>query len=466
MQQSETAKETTHVANATPPHRALGLVAICTGFFVIQLDATVVNVALPVIARSLNSGLSQLQWVVDAYTLTFAGCMLTAGSIGDRLGARRVFSAGLAVFTLGSFGCSVAPDLGVLLATRVVQGIGAAALLPCSLALIAHEYPSHRDRARALGLWGAAGSVGVALGPVIGGALIAIVGWRAIFLINVPVGLLAFMLLRTSVRETNPRPPEPVDWPGLGWSLAAISLVTTACIEAGTTHWRSALPALILGAGFFCVVAFLRTERRATAPMVPLHLFRSRPFSFAVFVGAGFNLSLYGALLCLSIYLQQTRGFTALDTGLLLLPMAALVAIGSLLSGRLTGRHGHRLPMVTGLLTAATGALALAWVGPTTPVTVLVVGTLGLGLISLAMPAMSSLAVGSAPVDRAGLASGILNTARQAGGALGVALLGSLLALSSSSAHHYRLALPLLVSVGVLVAATVAAWLGTRREAA
>jgi DHA2 family methylenomycin A resistance protein-like MFS transporter len=199
--------------------------------------------------------------------------------------------------------------------------------------------------------------------------------------------------------------------------------------------------------------------------MLPLDLFRSRPFSSAVLVGACFNLSLYGALLCLSIYLQQTRSFTALDTGLLLLPMAGLVAGGSLLSGWLTGRRGHRLPLVVGLLTAAAGALVLAWVGPTTPITVLVAGTLGLGLISVAMPAMSSLAVGSAPADRAGLASGILNTARQSGGAFGVAVLGSLLALSSSSARHYTLALPLLIAVAVLVAATVAAWLGTRGEA-
>jgi MFS transporter, DHA2 family, methylenomycin A resistance protein len=465
MQQREMDTGTTDVANAASSHRALGLVAICAGFFVIQLDATVVNVALPAIARDLNSGLSQLQWVIDAYTLTFAGCMLTAGSLGDRLGARRVFIAGLAVFTVGSLGCSLAPSLGVLLGTRVVQGIGAAALLPSSLALIVHEYSGHRDRARALGLWGAAGSVGVALGPVLGGALIAIFGWRAIFLINVPVGLLAFVLLRTSVRETDRRPPERVDWPGLGWSLAAISLVTAAFIEAGTSHWRSAVPVIILGAGLLCAVAFLRTERRAISPMLPLDLFRSRPFSSAVLVGACFNLSLYGALLCLSIYLQQTRSSTALDTGLLLLPMAGLVAGGSLLSGWLTGRHGHRLPLVVGLLTAAAGALVLAWVGPTTPITVLVAGTLGLGLISVAMPAMSSLAVGAAPADRAGLASGILNTARQSGGAFGVAVLGSLLALSSSSARHYTLALPLLIAVAVLVAATVAAWLGTRGEA-
>jgi MFS transporter, DHA2 family, methylenomycin A resistance protein len=446
------------------PRRALGLVAICTGFFVIQVDATVVNVALPAIASSLKSSLSDLQWVVDAYTLTFAGWMLTAGSLGDRIGARKVFTAGLAVFMVGSLACSLAPGLGLLVGARVVQGVGAAALLPCSLALIVHDYPDHRDRSRALGVWGAAGSVGVALGPVLGGALIAAVGWRAIFLINVPICILAALLVRMSVQETDLRPSEPNDWWGLGWSVGAIGLLTAACIEAGATHWRSPLPLLLLVTALLCAVAFLRTERRAGTPMVPLGLFASRPFSAAVVVGACFNLSLYGGLLCLSIYLQRTRAFSPLDTGLLLLPMAVTVAVGSLISGRLTGRRGHRLPMMTGLLIAAAGAVVLAWVGPSTPLVVLVAGTLAFGLVSVAMPAMSSLAVSSAPTDRAALASGILNTSRQAGGALGVAILGSLLALSSSSARHYALALPLLLAAVILVVATLATWVGTRNE--
>lgn len=443
---------------------SLSLLAVCTGFFVIQLDATVVNVALPDIARSLGASLSHLQWVVDAYTLALAGLMLTAGSLADRLGARRVFTIGMAVFTAGSLACSLAPGLGVLVAARVTQGLGAAALLPCSLALIVHQFPDHQGRARALGAWGAAGSVGVAAGPVLGGALIAAVGWRAIFLINVPVGLLEIWLLLSFVPEAPRRRPEPVDGAGLTLSVVALGLVTAAFIEAGAIGWHDGRPAALLLIGVVAATAFVHVERRRSTPMLPLSLFSARPFSTAVFVGLCFNLSLYGALLCLSIYLQQTRGDSALHTGLLLLPMAVMVALGSLISGRLTGRTGHRVPMLIGLLCGALGALVLAQVSPHTSVSVIVGGTLALGLCSIAMPAMSSLAVGAAPTARAGLASGVLNTARQSGGALGVAVLGSLLALSGPGPLHYSLEVPLSLAGAVLVLAAGVAWYGTRGE--
>lgn len=452
--------------SARPGLRAsLSLLAVCTGFFVIQLDATVVNVALPDIAHSLGASLSHLQWVVDAYTLSLAGLMLTAGSLADRLGARRVFTLGMVVFTAGSFACSLAPGLGFLVAARVIQGLGAAALLPSSLALIVHQFPDHQGRARALGAWGAAGSVGVAAGPVLGGVLIAAVGWRAIFLINVPIGLLEIWLLLAFVPEAPRRQPEPMDGGGLVLSVVALGLVTAAFIEAGALGWHDALPALLLVVGLAVAVAFVRVERALRAPMLPLSLFSSRPFSAAVVVGLCFNLSLYGALLCLSIYLQQTRGDSALRTGLLLLPMAVMVALGSVVSGRLTGRTGHRVPMLIGLLIGAAGALVLAQVSSHTSVTVIVVGTLALGLCSIAMPAMSSLAVGAAPSARAGLASGVLNSARQSGGALGVAVLGSLLALSGSGPLHFSLQVPMALAAAVLVLAAVVAWVGTRQEA-
>lgn len=443
---------------------ALSLLAVCIGFFVIQLDATVVNVALPSIARSLGASLAHLQWVVDAYTLALAGLMLTAGSVADRLGARRVFAFGIAVFTVGSLACFLAPALDLLIAARVVQGFGAAAILPCSLALIVHAYPDHQARARALGAWGAAGSAGVAAGPVLGGALIATVGWRAIFLVNVPIGLVELWLLLAFVSEAPRRSPEPLDGRGLVLSVVALSLVTAALIEAGDAGWISPVPVLFLVVGLAAAGAFVHVERRQDSPMLPLTLFRSRPFSAAVTVGFAFNLSLYGTLLCLSIVLQQSRGESALATGLLLLPMAVTVALGSLASGRLVGRTGHRLPMLCGLLSAAGGSLVLASVSPSTSVAVIVAATLALGLCSVAMPAFSSLAVASAPGPRAGLASGILNSARQAGGALGVAVLGSLLAQSGSRPRDFSFAAPLAVAAGVLLLAAVVAWLGTRHE--
>ncbi|HWF16119.1 MAG TPA: MFS transporter [Acidimicrobiales bacterium] len=443
---------------------SLSLLAVCTGFFLIQLDATVVNVALPSIAQGLGASLSRLQWVVDAYTLALAGLMLTFGSVADRLGARRVFSLGVAVFTIGSLACALAPNQDLLVDARVVQGLGAAALLPCSLALLVHQFPDHRRRARAIGVWGAAGSVGVAAGPVLGGALIASVGWREIFLINVPVGVIEVWLLRRFVTEAPRRAPERVDGRGLGLSVVSLVLVTAACIEAGSAGWTAPLPLVLFVVGLAAGAAFWRAERANAAPMLPPELFRSRPFSAAVAVGACFNFALYGALLCLSIYLQQTRGESALRTGLLLLPMAVLVAAGSVVSGRLIAGRGHRAPMMLGLLIACGGAAALAAVNATTSLSVVVGATLALGLCSVAMPALSSLAVGSAPAERAGLASGVLHTARQAGGALGVAVLGSMLALSGRGPPHYTLAVPLGLAAAVLAAGAGMAWVGTRDE--
>ena len=453
-----------HTGRSTLRLRApLSLLAVCLGFFVIQLDATVVNVALPTISRELGASLSRLQWVVDAYTLALAGLMLTFGSLADRVGARRMFSLGMAVFTAGSLACSLAPGQDFLVGARVIQGIGAAALLPCSLALLVHQFPDHGRRARAIGAWGAAGSVGVAAGPVLGGVLIATVGWRAIFLINVPVGLVELWLLHAFVDEAPRRRHEPLDRPGLALSVLALSLVTAGCIEAGARGWTAPVSVGLLLVGLVLGGVFIGVERRKTTPMLPHALFGSRPFSAAVSVGACFNFSLYGALLCLSIYLQQTRGESALRTGLLLLPMAVFVAMGSVVSGRLTG-HGHRFPMVMGLCVAGAGAAGFATVRPSTSLWIVVGGTLALGLCSIAMPAMSSLAVGSAPPDRAALASGVLNTTRQAGGALGVAVLGSLLALSGQGPAHFSLGLPLGVAAAVLFTGAGLSLFGTRGE--
>jgi DHA2 family methylenomycin A resistance protein-like MFS transporter len=460
----------------TPPHpqtRApdrggtpgLSLLTICLGFFVIQLDATIVNVALPSIGHSIGNSLSDLQWVVDSYTLSLAALMLTAGSAADRLGARRVFILGIITFAVGSAACAAAPDLTVLVGARVVQGIGAAALLPCSLALIVHAYPDHGPRARALGMWGAAGSIGMAAGPVLGGALITLVGWRAIFLVNVPVGIVEVWLLTHVVADSPRRRREPLDPMGVVLSTLALGLATTGFIESGPMGWASPLTVVLLAAGVSCGFGFFAVESRRRAPMMPPALFGSRPFASAVSIGFLFNLSLYGSLLCLSIFLQQTKGYSPLHTGLLLLPMTLSVAGGSVLSGRLTAHWGSRLPMVLGLLAAACGGGILATLGRHSPVAPFIVGTVALGLCSIAMPAMSSLAVGSAPPERAGLASGILNTFRQAGGALGVAVLGSLLASSASSAAGFSLAVPMIVAAALLVGAAALAIVGTTGRA-
>jgi len=438
------------------------LVSVCLGFFVIQLDVTIVNVALPAIQREIGGSLAGLQWIIDAYTLALASIMLTAGAMADRIGARRVFALGLTTFAIGSAACAAAPTLSVLIAARAVQGLGASALLPCSLALLVHQFPDPRSRARALGVWGAVGSLGVALGPVLGGALVALAGWRAIFGVNVPVCLLTVFLLRRYVRESPPNPSRRTDVPGLLLGVAALGGLTAAFIAAGQAGWLSPLPAALFAAGAVAAWCFVRTQRRQSAPMLPLGLFRSRAFSGATAVGLLFNLLLYGVLLCLSLFLQQSRHEPALVTGLLLLPMSLMVGVGSLASGRLTARYGPRPPMIAGLLLGAAGAALLATAGTATSLWLVGGGSVLLGLVSLAMPAMTAVVVGAAGPGHAGVASGILNAARQSGGALGVAVLGSL--LGSGPGHLPDLRVPLTVATAGYMVAAALAWFTIRPD--
>jgi MFS transporter, DHA2 family, methylenomycin A resistance protein len=443
-----------------PSHPAIALISICLGFFVIQLDVTIVNVALPAIGRQIGGSLAGLQWVIDAYTLALASIMLTAGSAADRVGARKVFAGGLTVFAAGSAACAAAPALGVLIAARAVQGLGASALLPCSLALIVHQYPDPRARARALGMWGAMGSLGVALGPVFGGVLVALAGWRSIFLVNVPVCALTVFLLRRYVRESPLNPARRTDVPGLLLGVASLACLTAGFISAGQLGWSGPVPWILLAAGAALAWLLVRAERGQQSPMLPLGLFRSREFSGAVGVGLVFNLVLYGSLLCLSLFLQQARRETVLVTGLLLLPMSVMVGAGSVASGRLTARLGARPPMLAGLAVAAAGAAVLATVGAGSSLWLVLGGSVLLGLVSLAMPAMTAVVVGAAGRERAGVASGILNAARQAGGALGVALLGSLLGSAGSRAGHaLSLHVPLAVAAAGYLLALTLAWL-------
>src|SRR4051794_36969709 len=389
--------------------KAAGLMSVCLGFFIIQLDVTIVNVALPAVGREVGGSLDGLQWVIDAYTLALAAFMLTAGSQADRFGARRVFTIGLVAFGAGSAACAAAPTLGALVAARAIQGLGAAALVPCSLSLIVHQFPDPPSRARALGAWGGMGSLGVALGPVLGGGLVAVAGWRVIFLINVPVCALTIVLLRRHVRESPLNPRRCPDLTGLALTVAALAAVTAGFITAGQHGWFAPLPDALLAAGLLLAVLFVYAERRQQVPMLPLGLFRSRHLSTATGVGALFNLCVYGALICLSLFLQQARHESALATGLLILPMSVAVGVGAIISGPLTARTGPRPPMLAGLTLAAAGAALLATVTTAAPLALIVGGSMLLGLCSLAMPAMTAVAVGAAGPEHAGLASGILN---------------------------------------------------------
>jgi DHA2 family methylenomycin A resistance protein-like MFS transporter len=447
--------------------RHLPLLAICLGYFMVILDATIVNVALPSIARDLGGGVGSLQWVIDAYTVVFAGLLLSAGSIGDLVGSRKVLDTGLALFTAASAACAVAPSVGALVGARVAQGVGAALMVPSSLALLRAAYPDVAERARAVGAWGAVAGVAAASGPILGGVLVTIADWRVVFVVNLPVGLLAMWLSYRHLPKAGERSDAGLDPAGQVLGVLTLTLLTLGLIEGGSSGWGSPL-ALIGLIGFVpALLGFLAVERNARHPMLPLNLFSNRTFSGATFVGLAINLGFYGELFALSLYFQRVRGFSALETGLALLPEGVFVAVSSMLSGRLTSRIGPRVPMLGGLLVGASGFAALIVAGRSTPYTVLVPGLVAVGIgMAFTMPAATAATIESAPADRAGIASGVLNAARQAGGAIGVALLGTLLAGSAfvSGLHLAMAASAASFLIGAAVAALVVDRLPRRRR--
>jgi MFS transporter, DHA2 family, methylenomycin A resistance protein len=409
--------------------RHLPLLAICLGYFMVIVDATIVNVALPSVRRDLGGGVSGLQWVVDAYTIVFAGLLLTAGSLGDRLGARRVLDAGLVVFTAASVACAAAPSVAVLVGARAAQGVGAALLVPSSLALLRGAYRHPGERARAVGAWGAVAGVGAASGPVLGGVLVALASWRAVFVVNLPVGIAALLLSARHLPAAGEREGGGLDPPGQTFGILALTLLTLGLIEGGARGWGSPVALVPLIAFVPALVLFVGVERRARRPMLPLWLFRSRTFSGASFVGLAINLGFYGQLFALSLYFQQVRGYSALGTGLALLPEGVFVALSSALSGRLTGRVGPRRPMLFGLLLGAAGFGGLIAAGQGTSYVLLVPPLVAAGFgMAFTMPAATAAIIEAAPAEHAGIASGVLNAGRQAGGAIGIAVLGTLLA--------------------------------------
>jgi DHA2 family methylenomycin A resistance protein-like MFS transporter len=435
----------------------LPLLAICLGYFMVIVDATIVNVALPSIERDLRGGVSDLQWVVDAYTVVFAGLLLSAGSFGDRIGSRRVFNAGLILFTATSAACAAAPSVAALVAARVAQGVGAAMLVPSSLALLRASYRERHERARAVGAWGAVAGVGAASGPVLGGALVALFGWRAVFVVNVPVGALALALTARHLPKAQQPNAREFDPPGQVLGILALTLVTLGLIEGGAVGWGSPAALVPLIAFVPAAVGFVVVERERREPMLPLSLFTSRTFSGASFVGLAINLGFYGQLFAIVLYFQHVRHYSALDTGLALLPEGLFVALSSALSGRVTGRVGPRRPMLVGLCLGAAGFAGLMAAGAHTSYLLLVPALIAAGFgMAFTMPAATAAVIEAAPADRAGIASGVLNAARQAGGAVGVALLGTLIA-SGSFVPGLHLAMASSAAAFAIAAAVTAA---------
>ncbi len=426
--------------------------AAVLGFFVITLDISGVNVALPALGEDLGGPLSGLQWVADSYTLMFAALMLSAGVLSDTIGARRAYGWGLGVFVLASLACGVSPTLGVLTAARVVQGSAAAVMVPSSLALIRQAFPDPGARARGIALWTVGGAVAIAAGPVLGGLLTTEWSWRAVFCLNVPAGLAGFLALMRAAR--SPRHPAVFDLPGQLLAVLALASLTFAVIEGG----HSGLTGVVLAATGVAVlsgVGFVAVEARRRTPMLPLELFRQRGVTVPVIAGFALNAAFYGGVFVLSLFFQEQRGQSALSAGLMFVPMVVVTANFNYLSPQAVSRFGPRAVVVVGLLTCALGCGELLAVdtGTSTWVTALLMIPLGIGG-SLAMPALTSLMLDSVAAERAGTAAALLNTSRQTGGAISIAVFGALLGGNFASGMRESLLLAACLLVAMALSAS------------
>jgi EmrB/QacA subfamily drug resistance transporter len=406
----------------------LVLIAMVFGLFMPMLDHLVVNVALPTIQHQLGAGISGLQWIVDAYTLTFAAFMLTGGALGDRYGRKRFFLAGLALFTLASALAGVSASTGQLVATRALQGVGAALLLPGSLSIISATFPAGK-RGLAIGVWGAISGLAIAVGPVVGGYLVEHVSWRSVFFINVPVGIAGLILAAAVVPESRDRAGHRrVDTPGLITGTLAVSALTYALIEGNTRGWTDGRILSAFAAAAALAGAFVAIEARRESPMLPVGLLRNRTFSAANIVGALMFFGMIGTIFFLTLYLQDVLGYSPAQAGLRLLPLSGMILVFAPVAGKLSDRVGSRGFMTAGPALTAAGLGLLLLTRPGTSYTaVLLPAFLAMGAgWAITLAPMSTAVMGSVEPGRAGLASAATNTSRELGGVLGVASLGAL----------------------------------------
>ncbi len=450
------------------PSRAAGaltLAAMSLGFGVVQLDITIVNTALEGIRTALSGDVAELQWVVNAYTIGFAAFILTAGAVGDRMGAKRVFMAGFALFTAASVGCGLAPDAISLIALRGVQGLAAALLVPNSLALLNHAYGDAQARGRAVGVWAAGASLALTAGPFVGGALIALIGWRAIFFVNLPIGLAGLWLAKAYARETPVQADRAVDLPGQIAAVVSLGALAAALIEAGVRGWTDEGVMLGLGIAAAAGAAFVWQEARAIDPMLPLPLFRNDLFARCTLVGLLANVATYGLIFVLSLYFQQINHLSAFATGLAFVPMFAVVLPVNLLAPRVAERVGPRATIALGAALSAASCLALLPIAPGTAYWTICLQLIGLSSgLGLLVPPLTSTLLGSVEKSRSGVAAGVLNATRQTGSVIGVAMFGSLIGQAGAFIHGLRLSLAISATV-LFAAACVIRWGAAGRRA-
>lgn len=451
--------------------RRIGILAICSlSLLIVGLDVTIVNVALPSIGHSFGASVSGLQWTIDAYTLVLGSLLMLSGSTADRFGRRRTFIIGLSMFSAGSLLCSLAPNLELLVVFRMLQAVGGSMLNPVAMSIITNTFTDPRERAQAVGIWGAVFGMSMALGPVVGGALVSSAGWRSIFWINIPVGITAIVLTLRFIPESKALRARRVDPVGQGLVVLLLASVTYGIIEAPGHGWGSPLIVTAFALALFSLVTLLRYEPRRTEPLIDLRFFRSIPFAAATLTAVVAFAALGGFLFLNTLYLQEVRGLSALHAGLDTLPMALMTMVMSPISGRLVGRRGSRVPLVVAGAALAISCVMLTQIDAVTPFTWLfaayVVFGLGSGLVNAPI---TNTAVSGMPRAQAGVAAGIASTSRQIGQTLGVAVVGATVTSRVHGSIHAHLASAshlgwwILVGCGFMV--LVLGLIGTSRRA-
>ena len=457
------------MSGPTPVVQRATLAVVCVATAILMLDIAVVNTALPSIGRDLHAGITGLKWVVDIYTLTLATAVLGAGSWADRSGRRRAFALGLIVFTAASAACAFAPSLAVLNAARAVQGVGAAVLFACSLALLAHAFPAGAPRTGALAAYGATIGASFAVGPLVGGALTEYLDWRAIFLINVPIGIACLLATLKWVNESRNPSARGADWPGQILAAASLGLLVFALIQATTDGWGSAPVLGSLAGAAVAGIAFLAVEQRSASPMVPITLFRDRGFTGAQVSAFAISSSLFAIFLYVTLYLQGVLRMSPVETGLVYLPGTIVMFVVAGATAQMSQRCRPVVLIFVSLLMVAAGLLLILAAGPHSSWPILMPGTIlafaGSGIFN---PVMSGLVIGAGTDEHSALAAGVNDAFRQTGIALGVAALGTLFpsgaAITPASFTH-GLHLAAVVSAAIAVAGAIAAALLIRQPA-
>ncbi len=402
------------------------LLAVSVGTFMLLLDITVVNTALPSIQKDLGASFTDVQWVIDAYTLSLAAIVLTAGSLADRLGRRAVFGAGLALFALASLGAGLASDATVLNVARAIQGIGGAAMFAVSLALVAQEFPAGRERATAMGVYGATIGVSVAVGPLVGGAITSGVGWRWVFFLNVPIGIAAIAVTFMKLRESRNPNATRIDWLGLVSFSSALLMLVLALLRGNDEGWGSPLILGLLGGAAAMLAAFALIEQRVAEPMLPLGLFRRGAFTGVQLAAVGVSASLFALFLYLTLYLQNYLGYSPLQAGLRYLPITLAPFVVAPLAVALMGRLQARVLMAIGLTGVGAGLLLMSGLNPSDGWTALLPGFIVAGIgVGLLNPVIADVAVSVVSKDRSGMAAGVNDTFRQVAIAVGTAAWGA-----------------------------------------